>query len=173
VTESGARVVTQIPESGERAISGHAGREEAGRAIWNWRAPRPAPATAGLRRRMGLQAGAGILVGTAFLGLRFHRAGTLALTLSTVLLVLSALAPIAILTGIRRGLEVFADLVGRIVSAVVLTIVYFGFFLPAGLLGRRNAKARAHARYKRSFDRAASTYWATRTRPPSSPERQF
>jgi hypothetical protein len=90
------------------------------------------------------------------------------------LLVLAALTALvtmtreAWLTPLNRGWMKFGELLGRVVSPVVLGIIFFGVFTPVALVMRvlgRDALAR-------SWNPAARTYWLKRE-PPGPPEGSF
>lgn len=64
-------------------------------------------------------------------------------------------------TPLNRAWMKLGELLGRVVSPVVLGVIYFGVFTPAALVMRligRDTMARA-------FDPAAPTYWVDRTPP--------
>jgi hypothetical protein len=131
---------------------------EAAHAVWDWRAP-PVTGAEALerghpRRHQAIQ---GLV-----------RASLVAVCLGMAGLLLAAIAPVRWLLAIRKALDAFGHAVGVVVSTVVLSLVYFGFMLPAGLLSRR----RKDSRYRGAIDRSAASYW-TAARPSESAERQF
>jgi Saxitoxin biosynthesis operon protein SxtJ len=72
------------------------------------------------------------------------------------------------LTPLNRGWMSFGELLGRVVSPVVLGLIFFGVFTPVALVMRalgRDAMARA-------WDPAAESYWLKRD-PPGPPEDSF
>jgi hypothetical protein len=72
------------------------------------------------------------------------------------------------LTPLNRAWMALGELMGRVVSPIVLGIIFFGLFAPVGMVMRlfkRDALSR-------SFDAAARSYWVERT-PPGPPEGSF
>ena len=72
------------------------------------------------------------------------------------------------LTPLNRAWMKLGELLGRIVSPIVLGAIFFGLFTPVGVLMRlcgRDAMCRRR-------DAAASSYWARRD-PPGPPEDSF
>jgi hypothetical protein len=72
------------------------------------------------------------------------------------------------LTPLNRAWMKLGELLGRIVSPVVLAVIFYGLFAPVGLVMRafkRDALARA-------WDPAAKSYWVKRE-PPGPPEGSF
>jgi hypothetical protein len=72
------------------------------------------------------------------------------------------------LTPLNRGWMKLGELLGRIVSPLVLGVIFFGVFAPVGIVMRacgRDAMAR-------TWDSAAKTYWLKRE-PPGPPEGSF
>lgn len=65
------------------------------------------------------------------------------------------------LTPLNRGWMAFGELLGRVVSPIVLGVIFFGVFTPAGVVMRlfgRDAMCRR-------FDAATKTYWVKRDPP--------
>jgi len=90
----------------------------------------------------------------------------------TGFLVLTALvSPHGIYAAIRRALDRFGYLVGRVLSWVLLMPLFYLFFFPFGLLARRGHRDAM----KRWTEPEAPTYWTDRedTRTAESYERQF
>ena len=72
------------------------------------------------------------------------------------------------LTPLNRAWMKLGELLGRVVSPVVLGVIFFGVFTPAGAIMRllgRDAMCR-------SFDAAAPSYWVKRD-PPGPAETSF
>jgi hypothetical protein len=65
------------------------------------------------------------------------------------------------LTPLNRGWMKVGELLGRVVSPVVLGLIYFGVFTPVGVLMRLCARDALCRR----FDGAAPTYWVKRDPP--------
>lgn len=121
------------------------------------------------RRRLGIQGVIGVVIGGLLLLSHHPRLGTVALTLSSTSLLLALFGPPAWIRAVHHGLELFAKAVGQATTFVVLSLVYFLFFLPVGLLSR----GKATARFQRLLDPKAATYWRKRTTGMSQSERQF
>ncbi len=142
------------------------GRPEAAAAIWRWKAE---PLAAGreltkLRREGAVRALVGLLAGKALQVLGFEHLAYVAWGISALILLLALVSPAGAYAALGRGLEAFGRLVGRALAVVLLTPVFFLFFLPFGRLfrgGRRD-------RLERWFDAAAPTYWRRRDDPPRS-----
>ncbi len=109
-----------------------------------------------------------LAVAAGLLLFHFDRAAILAIVMAGASLAISFIAPISWIRAVNGAVDAFASAVGAVVSAIVLTAVYFGFFLPVGVLQRRSPVTR----YKNGPDRSAASYWR-RHASKSSPERQF
>jgi ABC-type amino acid transport system permease subunit len=142
--------------------------EAAGHVVWNWRGPGSTAVVADhSRRHQAIQGLIAFVAGLALRLLHAPRASLVACVLGAIGLVLAAVAPVTWLRQIRRALEALTRAVGMVVSTIVLSMVYFGFMLPAGLLSRR----RKDVRYRATFDRSATSYWTPARA--SESERQF
>jgi len=153
-------------------------RPEPSAAIWSWQggeteAHRRARESAAARKRGLLGGVIGLVVAAAFY-LLLHRpkaaAGIAAIALLFTLLAL--LAPLGAYQSVSRVLERFAHAVATAVTWVLLTFLYYVFFLPLGWFLR----ARGKLAITRSFDPRLASYWISleeRTRAPESYERQF
>ncbi|MBL8378257.1 MAG: hypothetical protein JNM79_10335 [Burkholderiales bacterium] len=86
------------------------------------------------------------------------------LGLGVLTLACTLLAP-ALLTPFNRAWMKFGDILGRIVSPVVLGLIFFGMFAPIAI-GMRLAGRDA---LKRSFDPAMRSYWNERSPPGPDP----
>lgn len=147
--------------------------------VWDWRKSAAGPAVdrarevAAARRRGAIGGLVGLSVAAAvwFLFDRPVAAAVIA-GIAVVLTLLAFLAPLTIYKRISRGLEVFAHWVGSGVTWVLMTLLYYLLFLPAGLVLR----ARHRLGITRAADPKAPTYWldtAARPKPPESYRRQF
>lgn len=65
------------------------------------------------------------------------------------------------LTPLNRGWMAFGELLGRVVSPIVLGVIFFAVFTPVGVVMRFFGR---DAMYRR-FDAAARTYWVKRDPP--------
>jgi len=79
---------------------------------------------------------------------------------------LLALALPRVLAPLNRIWTAFGDLLHRIVSPVVLAILYYGVVTPTGFLMRLAGKDPLRLR----FDKAARSYWIERKPPGPAPE---
>lgn len=129
------------------------------------------PAAASSARAFGwLMAGVAALVGLWALWkgkawMPWPFAIALAFVLATVL-------RLRVLDGLNRGWMALAVLLGRIVTPLVMGLIYFGLVTPLGLLMRLTGKDPM----QRRFDPSASTYWVEREPKgpdPATMERQF
>src|SRR5688572_9518431 len=144
------------PASARAPIAGS--RPEAAATVWRWSsaadpdAPRRA-ATA--ERRRGVVGGAiGAVAG--LLLWQWRPAMGLAVLAIAALLTLAALvSPLGLFGSIRRALDAFGRAFGLARTWVLMAIVYYGLFLPVGLLLR----ARGLLRLRKRLDPAAPTYW--------------
>jgi hypothetical protein len=121
------------------------------------------------RRRIGIQGVVGIAIGAFFLSRHHSIVGSIALTLGSLSVLLAILAPAAWILTVHHWMERFTEGIGKGVTVVVLSLVYFLFFLPVGVLSR----GKATARFQRLLDPKATTYWRPRTAGASQSERQF
>ncbi len=145
------------------------GRPEAAAAIWRWRegqgqATGTAPAV--LRREGALRALIGSLVGGALFVFGQASLAFVAWSVSALVLLAALASPAGAYAAIGRGLEAFGRLVGRLLAVLLLTPVFFLFFVPFGLLFRRGRRDRL----ERWFDRAAPSYWHCREAVPRTRE---
>lgn len=153
----------------------HAGRPEAAAAIWDWRRPLDDPRAASrLARRRGFVR-ASVALALAGIGLTFGHStvfrlacGAGAVGLAT--LVAAVVSPLGALRRLESALALAGSWVGRAVTWLVMTPIFYLVFTPFGLLTRRGARDPLH----RALDRTAATYW-TRRDPdrPVTHERQF
>ncbi|HKH48786.1 MAG TPA: hypothetical protein VKM72_29315 [Thermoanaerobaculia bacterium] len=148
--------------------------------VWDWRGgdnqeARRAREAAAIRRR-GLIGGA---VGLAVAALVFFllKRPVPAAVIAAVALLLSLPSLVAPLTAgrsVSRALDRFAHAVGTGVTWVLMTLLYYLLFLPAGLILRSRGKLAI----TRGFDPRRPSYWTSveereRTRTPESYRRQF
>lgn len=143
--------------------------------VWDWRKADTAAArareVAAARKRGAL----GLVIGLASAALFYLWKPKLALVIAAVALILGLLAIVAPLTlykKVMRAFDVFAHGVAAAVTWVLMTLLYYVLFLPAGLLLRSRRKLAI----TRSFDSGLSTYWTAtdgRQHPPESYRKQF
>ena len=143
--------------------------------VWNWRkagtAESRAAEAAAARKRGAL----GLVIGLAAAALIYLWKPWMAAIVAGVALVLGLLALAAPLTAykqVTRALDVFAHGIAATVTWVLMTVLYYLLFLPAGLILRSRRKLAI----TRSFDKSLPTYWTAtdgREHPPESYRKQF
>lgn len=146
--------------------------------IWRWNGgetdPRERAREAAAARRRGLLGGAiGLAVAAVFYFL-LKRPVAAAVISSIALLftLLALLAPLTAYKSVTRALDRFAYAVGTAVTWVLLTFLYYVFFVPLGWFLR----VRGKLAITRSFDPRLPSYWTSledRARAPESYRRQF
>ncbi len=134
-----------------------AGSPEAADAIWDWRREGAAiPEEASPARLRGaLQALGGGVFGFVAHSLGWNTIALVALSLAGLLLLSLLLSPTGLYTARERLFAATGRAAGRITTWLVMVPLFYLFFLPFGRLLRRGRRDRL----KRSFDRAAGSYW--------------
>lgn len=152
---------------------------QASSVVWNWRdravrAEATRAREAASNRTKGLIGGAVGLAVAALLYLVFHKVRTAEVIAAiAVLVALTALAsPLGAYKTLSRWLDRFAHAVGSAVTWVLMTVLFYVVFLPAGLFLRRKLAVTKGA------DRRLPTYWIAteereRARTPESYRKQF
>jgi hypothetical protein len=153
-------------------------RREPSAVIWRGNGgetdPRERSREATAARKRGLLGGAiGLAVAAVFYFL-LKRPAAAAVIASIALLftLLALLAPLTAYKSVTRALDRFAYAVGTAVTWVLLTILYYLFFVPLGWFLR----VRGKLAITRSFDPRLPSYWTSledRARAPESYRRQF
>lgn len=152
---------------------------QASSIAWSWRdraaraeAARAREASA--NRTKGLIGGAIGLAVAALLYFVFHKERTAeVIAVVAILVALTALAsPLGAYKTLSRWLDRFAHAVGAAVTWVLMTVLFYLVFLPAGLFLRRKLAVTKGA------DRRLPTYWIAteereRARTPESYRKQF
>jgi hypothetical protein len=145
--------------------------------IWNWRqdsaetsASRAREAAAARKRGLlGLVLG---LVAAAVIHHFRPTAGLVVASIALLFFLLAMAAPLTLYPKVMALLDRFAHLVGTAVTWVLMTVLYYLFFLPVGLL----LKATHKLAVTTHFDRALKTYWSKadeRQRAPEAYRKQF
>ena len=158
-------------------------KAQASSVAWNWR-DRAANAEAAHAREekanrvKGLIGGAIGLAVAALLYFVFHKVRTAEVIAAiAVLIALTALAsPLGAYKTLSRWLDRFAHAVGAAVTWVLMTVLFYVVFLPAGLLLRR--KLAITLGNDRGAGKRLPTYWIAteereRARSPESYRKQF
>jgi hypothetical protein len=138
------------------------GRPEASAAIWAWREAGHAEAdtAAALRRRGLLQAAVGLAIAAGlYFGLGWRIIPAIAAAVAVFTAMAALTSPTGLYARISRALEAFGMAVGTLVTWIVLAPLFYLVFTPFGLVAKRGA----NDPMKRRYDRAAGTYWITRT----------
>jgi hypothetical protein len=140
------------------------GRPEAAAAVWDWAtgpdARSAGPSTASGRLRGSIQALAGIAIGAALFAFVSKPAGTLVVAIASLVGIAALASPRHLFARIERAFAALGDLLGRAVAALLLPVIFFGVFLPFGLLFRRGHRDSM----RRFFDADSETYWSAHTR---------
>ncbi len=116
--------------------------------------PADAPARARLRREAAVRALVGVAVAAA---LAFWKPVLGGVVGGIALLVLAAglVAPVAVYARLATALDRFARAVGTAVTWLLMPLLFYGLFLPVGLLLRATGKLAI----TRGPDPARATYW--------------
>lgn len=134
-----------------------AGRPEAAAAIWRWNETdaTSGPSARALRIRGALQAAVGAGVGALLIAYGPPLAGAVVLGIAALLLAAALLSPTGLYAAIQRPLQSLGRGLGSAVNWILLVPLFYGFFLPFGVLLRRGRRDRL----KRRLDTAAPSYW--------------
>jgi len=156
-------------------------RAQASSIAWNWR-DRAAANEAALAREAaanrtkGLIGGAVGLAVAALLYFVLHREkmGAVVAGIAVCFALLAVASPLGAYKGVLKALDRFAHFVGAAVTWVLMTVLFYLVFLPAGLVLR--ARGRLHI--SRGAERGLGTYWIDtaereRARTPESYRKQF
>jgi hypothetical protein len=156
-------------------------RAEAAAIAWNWRGRSGDKAAAlaheaASNRRKGLIGGAVGLAFAALLHFAVHkeRSAMVVAAIAVLIALLALASPLGAYKTLLRGLDVFAHAVGAAVTWVLMGILFYLVFLPAGLILR----ARGKLGISKGADRRLPTYWIAtdereRARTPESYRKQF
>lgn len=163
-------------------------RAEASAVAWNWRGRSAVGAGALAReaaanRRKGMIGGAiGLAVAALFYFVLHRPLAAEVVAAIAILIALIALAsPLGLYKGLTRVLDRFAYFVGTGITWLLMPILFYLVFLPAGLLLRARGKlgiTLGNHRGKDRDDRRLPTYWIAtdereRARTPESYRKQF
>jgi hypothetical protein len=145
------------------------GRPEAAEAIWSWRDHRASATTGAAPSRARLYGVFRALVGSAIGALLWttgaRAVATVALCISAITLLLALVMP----ARVERWTTLLGRGIGTLITWVLMTVIFYGFFLPFRMLVRRGRRDAM----KRYFDRDAPTYWKKRPDEPPRYERLF
>lgn len=155
-----------------------AGRVEAAAVVWDWqgkatRSASSAGGSAARARRKGLvQAAVSALLGATLFAFWSQAIGTVVLTIASIVGLSALVSPLGLYAAIERLLLWLGHATGRLLTWLLLAPVFYGFFVPFGLLLRRGRRDRL----KRRLDPDAPSYWeahAGLTAASSSYEKQY
>ncbi|HTG34311.1 MAG TPA: hypothetical protein VLB76_15390 [Thermoanaerobaculia bacterium] len=160
-------------------------RAEASAVAWNWRG-RADVGTAALareaaaNRRKGLIGGAiGLAVAALFYFVLHRTLAAEVIAAIAILIALIALAsPLGLYKGLTRVLDRFAYFVGAAFTWLLMPLLFYLVFLPAGLFLRARGKLGITRGNHPDADRRLPTYWIAtdereRARTPESYRKQF
>lgn len=155
-----------------------AGRAEAAAVVWDWRerGKRTTGSTgksAARARLRGLaQAAVAALFGAAILVFWSRTIGTVVLAVASIVCLSALVSPLGLYAAIERLFLWLGHATGRLLTWILLAPVFYGFFVPFGLLLRRGRRDRLQRRLAPD----APTYWeahAGLTAASSSYEKQY
>jgi hypothetical protein len=156
-------------------------RAEASAVAWSWRDRASGAAAARAReaaanRRKGVIGGGIGLAVAALFHFALHRpvAAEVIAAIAILVALLALTSPLGLYKGLTRGLDLFAHAVGTVITWVLMTVLFYLVFLPAGLVLR----ARGKLGISKGADRRLPTYWIAtdereRARTPESYRKQF
>jgi hypothetical protein len=161
----------------ERRSTSRPGRPEAARIVWNWnregeRSELAGERAAAIRRRGVIQTLLAAAIGSAIFYFVSHTVAYVIFTIATIVGLSALLSPTGLFAAIEGAFNALGQALGGGVSWGLLALIFYGFFLPFGLLfrsGRRDSM-------KRFFEPDASSYWVGREAAPADPtsyRRQF
>ena len=139
------------------------GRPEASAAIWRWQErasqSKQPPAMGRSLRASGLvRAAIGIAIGAAFFFLWSKVVAYIAFAVAGSTGMCALVSPNGAYAAIERAMGRFAGLVGQVMTVLLMTPLFYLFFLPFGLMFRRGKRDSM----KRFYDSSVETYWTER-----------
>lgn len=139
------------------------GNPAAAALVWQWRDAVSEGGATGWRNprlRGSIQAAITLALGGAVWTLWSHVIGGVMLAAGSLVLLAALVSPTGLFAGIERALTALAQTVGRGVSWVLMTLLYYGFFVPFGRLFRSGRRDRM----RRFYEPEAPSYWEARER---------
>lgn len=131
--------------------------------VWNWREPPADPHGPACRRAARLRALRQALIGAAIglvVFLLLSRVlAVVAWSVTALLLVAAVLSPTRLYRCIEVGVNRAARAVGAALTVVLLTPIFFLFFVPFGVLRRRGRRDRLARRFPAPL---AASFWIDR-----------
>lgn len=157
-----------MPEPPSESVGLRAGNPRAAAAVWRWRESSGAGLAALHQKRRGRLRREGVLralIGGAVGGVLFYLGAILLARLAwagaAAVLVAALASPDGAYAAIGRALALLGHGIGRGLAWILLTPVFWLFFVPFGRLWRAGRRDRL----ERWFDRAAPSYWHRRDDP--------
>ena len=137
------------------------GRAEAAMVVWAWREDEfPSPgdsAASGPRLRGTIQGGVGIAIAALVYTFISHSAGWVIFTVASTITLAALISPEGLFARIEAGFRAAARIVGRFLTWILLSWIFYGFFLPFGALFRRGRRDSM----KRFYEPEALSYWSS------------
>lgn len=147
-----------------------AGRPEAAAVIWDWRRADDAPRRISVARRAALiRFVVAAVAGGVFFWLERPIVAYVAWSIGSLTLLLAIASPLGAYAAVDRLVARVGNLVGLVLTVLLLAPVFYLFFAPFGILFRRGSRDPL----KRSFDPSAPTYWKARAEDRADLERPF
>lgn len=177
---NGREILVQVAMSEAASMVGgkrehpKAGRPEAALAIWSWRhderEPEEEASPARARLRGLIQALAGLTIGGIVFLFVSQAVSYFIFSLAALVFLAAVISPLGLFAGIERAFAAFGRVVGRLLAGLLLPMIFYGIFLPFGLLFRRGSRDSM----KRFYEIDAPSYWTHREpRTADSYRRQF
>ena len=111
-----------------------------------------------MRLRGALQAAVGIAVGAVVLLYLSQPAGTIILSIASVVGLAALLSPHGLFAAFERATAALGRVIGRSVTWLLMFLIFYGIFVPFRLLFRRGHRDAM----RRFYEPDAETYWETR-----------
>ncbi len=138
------------------------GRPEAAAVVWSPEGIDPGPGETARRRAARRRGLVQVAVAASASGLIFwlwsERMAVVVACVALVFLACSQLSPLRAYAAIERGFAALGRWTGAALTLVIMTVLFYGVFLPFGLLFRRGARDPM----KRRYDEEAESYWEDR-----------
>ena len=140
-------------------VAPRAGRPEAAAEIWSLRqsiSPAASRATPGRLRLLGsLQALALAALGSALFLYWSQTLGRILLSLSAIILLSALASPTVVYQGLLQLVRALGQITARAMTWILWVPLFYGVFLPFGLLFRRGSRDRL----RRTITPGALSYW--------------
>ena len=140
----------------------HCGRAEAAMVTWNWREDEfspPAPSSAGAARLRGtIQGAVGISIAALVYVFLSHTAAMVIFGIASTIALAAVISPEGLFAGIESVFRATGRVFGRLMTWLLLSLIFYSFFVPFGALFRRGHRDSM----KRLYEPDAPTYWTSR-----------